>query len=343
MKLKQTMLTVCSVLMASALLLTGCGSGTKTRGDDAKTDNAMEVGSAVVTGGTEREEIEKEPEKTNTIPEGDKYIALTFDDGPTGNEEGRTERLLDGLKERGAHATFFLCGYRVKDYNSMMDRYLAEGHEVGNHTMNHTRMDTDTDDGGLEEVVSNNKLIEGYTGEKPTVMRPVGGAYDDSVTEAMDEADMPIILWNLDTLDWKYRDAESVKNNILEQAEDGAIVLSHDLYETTVEGVLAAIDELQAQGYAFVTVSELAKLKGVTLEAGEVYTDFTYATLHPEPEDDEDEDEVPDEYPTEEESEDLPGTPEEYDDDDSYPTEEEDEVINDTIDENEDGIPDDQQ
>ncbi len=337
MKLKQTMLAVCSVLMASALLLTGCNSGTRVRGDTS--DDALEVGSAVVTGGTEREETE-EPEETNTIPKGDKYIALTFDDGPTGNEGGRTERLLDGLKERGAHATFFLCGYRVNDYNSMMDRYLAEGHEVGNHTMNHTRMDTDTDDGGLEEVVSNNKLIESYTGEKPTVMRPVGGAYDDSVIEAMKEADMPIILWNLDTLDWKYRDAENVKNNILEQAEDGSIVLMHDLYETTVEGVLAAIDELQEQGYAFVTVSELAKLKGVDLEAGEVYSDFTYETLHPESEDDEEE-EVSDEYPTEEESEDLPGTPDEYDDDeDSYPTEEESEVINDTIDDNEDGIPD---
>jgi peptidoglycan/xylan/chitin deacetylase (PgdA/CDA1 family) len=99
---------------------------------------------------------------------------------------------------------------------------------------------------------------------------------------AMKELGMPIILWNLDTVDWKYRDAESVKNHILEQAQDGSIVLEHDLYETTVEGVLAAIDELQAQGYAFVTVSELAELKGVTLEPGEIYSDFTAETLHPE-------------------------------------------------------------
>ena len=76
-------------------------------------------------------------------------------------------------------------------------------------------------------------------------------------------------------MDWKYRDAASVKQHILDGAQDGAIVLEHDLYETTVEGVLAAIDELQQQGYAFVTVSELAKIKGVTLEPGQVYTGFT--------------------------------------------------------------------
>ena len=85
----------------------------------------------------EEQKKKEEQEQAAKIPKGDKYIALTFDDGPTGNEGGRTERLLDGLKQRNAHATFFLCGYRVKDFNSMMKRYLAEGHEVGNHTMDH--------------------------------------------------------------------------------------------------------------------------------------------------------------------------------------------------------------
>ena len=200
--------------------------------------------------------------------------ALTFDDGPTGNEGGRTERLLDGLKQRNAHATFFLCGYRVKDFNSMMKRYLAEGHEVGNHTMDH-RLAHEVSDGDYEQVSSNNDLIQSYTGQKPTLFRPCGGEYNDSVQASMKQLGMPLILWDVDTLDWKYRDAASVKQHILDGAQDGAIVLEHDLYETTVEGVLAAIDELQQQGYAFVTVSELAKIKGVTLEPGQVYTGFT--------------------------------------------------------------------
>lgn len=266
-----------------AAMLAGCGtSGSKITSSNAKQSGSAQTASTD-TGSAEQakekqkkleEQKKKEQEEANKIPKGDKYIALTFDDGPTGNEGGRTERLLDGLKERNAHATFFLCGYRVKDFNSMMKRYLAEGHEVGNHTMDH-RLAHEVSDGDYEQVSSNNDLIQSYTGQKPTVFRPCGGEYNDSVQASMKKLGMPIILWDVDTLDWKYRDAASVKQHILDGAQDGAIVLEHDLYETTVEGVLAAIDELQQQGYAFVTVSELAKIKGVTLEAGKVYNGFT--------------------------------------------------------------------
>lgn len=269
--------------MLCAAMLAGCGaSGSKTTSSNAKQSGSAQTASTD-TGSAEQakekqkkleEQKKKEQEEANKIPKGDKYIALTFDDGPTGNECGRTERLLDGLKERNAHATFFLCGYRVKDFNSMMKRYLAEGHEVGNHTMDH-RLAHEVSDGDYEQVSSNNDLIQSYTGQKPTVFRPCGGEYNDSVQASMQKLGMPIILWDVDTLDWKYRDAASVKQHILDGAQDGAIVLEHDLYETTVEGVLAAIDELQQQGYAFVTVSELAKIKGVTLEAGKVYNGFT--------------------------------------------------------------------
>ena len=100
----------------------------------------------------------------------------------------------------------------------------------------------------------------------------------------MKELGLPIILWNVDTLDWRDRDASLVTQRIVDGAEDGAIVLEHDLYETTVEGVLDAIDELQEQGYAFVTVSELAQIKGVELKPGRVYSDFTDATLQDEEE-----------------------------------------------------------
>ena len=207
------------------------------------------------------------------IPHGDKYIALTFDDGPTGGMDGRTAHLLDGLKERNAHATFFICGYRIKDFHQVIQRYLPEGHEVGNHTMDHIRLDRQPD-GGKEQVRSNTELIKSYLGEEPTVMRPVGGAHNAATRAAMKELGLPIILWDLDTLDWKIRDAQSVKNNILSSARDGSIVLMHDLYSTTIDGVLEAMDVLKEQGYAFVTVSELAQIKGVTLEPGVVYNDM---------------------------------------------------------------------
>ena len=216
------------------------------------------------------------------IPEADVYVALTFDDGPTGSKDGypdgMTATLLDGLKERGAHATFFMCGYRLKDFHSHSARYLAEGHELGNHTMNHPMqmLPAMSEEEIREEVESNSQLIEQYCGERPTVMRPVGGAYDDKVKAVMKELGLPIINWDVDTLDWKTKtDPVSVKNNIINQVEDGSVVLMHDLYSGTIEGVLAAIDELQSRTdktYAFVTVSELAAVKGISLEPGQVYT-----------------------------------------------------------------------
>lgn len=273
MRAKKIMAAILAAMMLCSSL-TGCGGSKETKDNNGSAEQAQ--GSAVQTGGLEETEVQKEPEQpkeTNPLHDGDKYMALTFDDGPTGNTDGLTERLLDGLKERGVHSTFFMCGYRVKDFNSMMNRYLDEGHELGNHTMDHV-LAHKSSDGCYEQVKSNNELIESYTGHKPTVYRPCGGEYNDDVVASMKELGMPIILWNLDTLDWKYRDADSVRDHIVEQAKDGSIVLEHDLYETTVDGVLQAIDILQEQGYAFVTVSELAEIKGVTLEAGKVYEDF---------------------------------------------------------------------
>ena len=218
------------------------------------------------------------------IPDADVYVALTFDDGPTGAKDGypdgMTATLLDGLKERGVHATFFMCGYRLKDFHSHCARYLAEGHELGNHTMNHPMemLPALSEDRIREEIESNSQLIEQYCGARPTVMRPVGGSYDDKVQSVMKELGLPIINWDVDTLDWKTKtDPQSVKQNILDQVEDGSIVLMHDLYSGTIEGVLAAIDELQSRTdktYAFVTVSELAAVKGVSLEPGQVYTNI---------------------------------------------------------------------
>ena len=135
-----------------------------------------------------------------------------------------------------------------------------------------------SEEGIREEVESNSQLIEQYCGARPTVMRPVGGAYDEKVQAVMKELGLPIINWEVDTLDWKTKtNPDSVKQNILDQVHDGSIVLMHDLYTGTIEGVLAAIDELQSRTdktYAFVTVSELAAVKGVTLEPGQVYTNI---------------------------------------------------------------------
>ena len=217
------------------------------------------------------------------IPEADVYIALTFDDGPTGALDGYpsglTAYLLDGLKERGAHATFFMVGDRVNMFSGTLPRLVSEGHELGNHTMTHPMQHLTglSVDGIRQEITSATATIEEKAGQAPTVLRPVGGGVNSDVKAVAKELGLPIINWNVDTQDWSNRNAQSVKEAIM-KAEDGSVVLMHDLYKTTVEGVLAAIDELQSRTdktYAFVTVSELAAVKGITLEPGVVYNGLT--------------------------------------------------------------------
>lgn len=217
------------------------------------------------------------------IPEADVYIALTFDDGPTGAIDGYpnglTAYLLDGLKERGAHATFFMVGDRVNMFSSTLPRLVSEGHELGNHTMTHPMQHlTGLKKDGIEkEITSATSTITEKAGQPPTVLRPVGGGVNSDVKAVAKELGLPIINWNVDTQDWKNRNKQSVHDAIV-NAADGSVVLMHDLYPTSVEGALSAIDDLQKRTdktYAFVTVSELAAVKGITLEPGVVYNGLT--------------------------------------------------------------------
>ena len=214
------------------------------------------------------------------IPEADVYIALTFDDGPTGKIEnypnGLTNYLLDGLKERGAKATFLMVGNGVSEVSDVLPRMVSEGHELGNHTMTHPMCHlTGLDEDGIRSQINDaTEAIKAIAGQPSQVLRPVGGGVNSDVKAVAKELGYPIINWSVDTEDWKYRDAEHVKQVIVEQAGDGDVVLMHDLYPTSVKGALAAIDELQARTdktYAFVTVSQLAAIHGITLEPGVVY------------------------------------------------------------------------
>lgn len=224
-----------------------------------------------------------------SIPQADNYIALTFDDGPTGATEeypeGLTVHLLDELKARNVYATFMVCGYRLEQFNSHATRYLAEGHEIGNHTMTHPRetLKGYTEEQVISEIVEASDSILRYCGAKPTLFRPVGGDYtNEAVVKVATEQGLPIVNWDIDTYDWQNKDdQDAIKSNIVDNVQDGSIVLMHDLYPGTIEGVLAAIDELNSreETYAFVTVSQLAEIKGVTLEPGEVYTRIVEETV----------------------------------------------------------------
>ena len=209
------------------------------------------------------------PEERDAQPVG--YVALTFDDGPSGDV---TNRLLDGLRQRGARATFFLCGYRMEQYPSALERYLPEGHEVGVHSTVHTDLTKLTGEQIHRDRWETAEKIRQTVGVRPVVMRPPGGAYNELVQKEAEEEGMSVILWSVDPKDWASHNAGAVLETMADNAGDGDIILMHDMWNSSVEAALALVDRLQARGYCFVTVSELATLSGRQLEAGVVYEDF---------------------------------------------------------------------
>ena len=199
------------------------------------------------------------------------YIALTFDDGPSGQY---TARLLDGLQARGVHATFFLCNYRIQAYSYLMPRYAAEGHELASHSATHATLTACSPANLAAELDVTSAALQAATGTAPTLMRPPGGAYNGPVLRALQARGLSCILWNVDPQDWLLRDRQKVVDAVLSSVGDGDIVLLHDMSDASVDAALEIIDTLQARGYRFVTVSELAARKGVTLEPGKVYRGF---------------------------------------------------------------------
>ena len=194
-----------------------------------------------------------------------KLVAITFDDGPS----GYTETLLDGLKARNAKATFFIVGSMAASRMSTVKRAVKEGHQIGNHTTNHPELTSLSADGIRRELDNCSYYLKQAAGEQDFLLRPPYGSYNSTVRNT---ANMPLILWSVDTLDWKYRNADTVYKNIINNTTDGSIVLLHDLYYSSVQGVLRAIDTLKARGYEFVTVNELFRRRAVPLEKGKAYS-----------------------------------------------------------------------
>jgi peptidoglycan/xylan/chitin deacetylase (PgdA/CDA1 family) len=183
------------------------------------------------------------------------YIAMTFDDGP---HKTNTPRLLDMLKERHIHATFFLVGENVVDNQEIVKRILAEGHEIGNHSWSHPQLSAMSDAKVRDELQKTQDAIKKACGMTPTLLRPPYGAFTARQRNwAHGEWGFTCILWDVDPQDWKYRNAEHVKREILKAAVSGSIVLSHDIHKTTVDAMPEVLDTLRDRGFKFVTVSEL--------------------------------------------------------------------------------------
>lgn len=193
-------------------------------------------------------------------------VALTFDDGPS----QYTKRILDCLEEYDARATFFVVGERVGEYSDVLKRTYEMGNEIGNHTYNHKVLTKIDNDAIASQLGKTNDAIEEVLGAAPALMRPPGGGYSDRVKAAVD---FPLILWSIDTLDWKTQNADSTVKAVFNDVKDGDIILMHDLYKASASAAERIIPRLIEEGYQLVTVSELAQYRG-GMENGKIYGKF---------------------------------------------------------------------
>ena len=198
-----------------------------------------------------------------------KYVAMTFDDGPSGRY---TRTLLDGLALRGVRATFLLCGYRMEQYPDITQRIFDEGHEIGYHGFSHKTMEGMSRKTIGQELIDSKKLLP--EGCNPVFFRPPGGIVTDGVRQVAEVRQLAILSWSVDPKDWATTSVGSVETAVLKTIQDGDIILLHDMTVSSVQAALDIVDTLQEQGYRFVTVSELAKLRKTPIRPGQVYYRF---------------------------------------------------------------------
>ncbi|MFJ7936293.1 polysaccharide deacetylase family protein [Sporosarcina sp. NPDC096371] len=182
---------------------------------------------------------------------GSKKVALTFDDGP---HPKVTMQILETLKKYDAKATFFMLGNMVEKYPEIAKKVQEAGHELGNHTWNHLELTKLSGEKVRNEIYKTSDIIENVTGQKVTEFRPPYGAVNGTVRS---ETNLPIILWNVDTLDWKDRDPNRLLANVKNATKDGSTILMHDIHQSTADGLDAVLAYLQSEGYTFVKVSDL--------------------------------------------------------------------------------------
>lgn len=184
-----------------------------------------------------------------------KIAALTFDDGPN---RKYTEKLLDGLKERGVKASFFLVGECIEGNEAILKRMESEGHLIGVHCMQHTQLTKEPLKEAMEQLGKTKDMIVEITGKVPEYIRPPYGSWNTELDEhAASELAMTPVFWSVDSLDWKLKNTEQIVKKVTSDTENGAIILMHDEFPTSVEAAFHIIDNLLAKGYTFVTVDEL--------------------------------------------------------------------------------------
>lgn len=237
-------------------------------GESGQAETQTETQPATESEAQPKTQPETQPAETGRqIDPARPMIALTFDDGPyapVGNQ------IMDSLAQYGGKATFFVVGSRAAAYQTELKRMVAEGHEIGNHTFDHKYL-TKLNGAQIQSEINRcNDAVFAASGVRPVLVRLPGGLKNHTV---LANVNAPIIMWSIDTLDWKTRNTSKTVHSVLSQAKDGDIVLMHELYSQTGAAALEIIPKLAAAGYQMVTVSELAQYRGGVVQGG-VYSQF---------------------------------------------------------------------
>lgn len=173
------------------------------------------------------------------------------DDGP---HKIYTKQLLDGLRERGIHATFFLMGENLEGNEALVRQMRQDGHLIGNHSFCHVKLTQAGAEAVCQDVEKTGEMIKALTGQYPQYLRPPYGDWNEELEERLD---LETVFWTVDSLDWKLQNTEKIVKRVEKSVQNGDIILMHDIFSTSVEAALQLVDELQSQGYQFVTVDEL--------------------------------------------------------------------------------------
>ncbi len=204
-------------------------------------------------------------------------IALTFDDGPM----PESERVLNALQQNGARATFFILGKNIEGNEKVLKRMVDEGHQVGAHSWSHPNFTEISQSAVLSQMTRTMNKVKEITGYDITMMRPPYGALHRISRRPMVELGLPVILWSIDSLDWKTRSASKTVNEIVSQAKNGAIVLCHDVWESTGAAMETLLPQLMEKGYQFVTVAEMMSFRNEPLKPGNEYGHLDIAKIVP--------------------------------------------------------------
>jgi len=184
-----------------------------------------------------------------------RLIAITFDDGP---HPSNTPRLLDILRDRNVKATFYVVGTNARAYPGLLQRMVAEGHEVANHSWNHPNLSQMSPDAVRKQLQDTHDAIVAATGVRPTTFRPPYGALTEN-QRAWIKRDFgyPTIMWDVDPQDWRRPGSSVVASRVISNTKPGSIILLHDIHAQSIDAVPTILDALLQQGYTFVPVNQL--------------------------------------------------------------------------------------